>query len=383
MLHDCLPRVVEFFERQAKIGPRTPLLIHSGGRAVVKHPLPLNFCMPPWSLGQDFYDIVKFGIVQYMILKTVCAFLALILELFGVYGDGEFKWYYGYPYITVVLNFSQTWALYCLVQFYSVTKDELQSIKPLAKFICFKSIVFATWWQGVFIAVIFGSGGDKTLLPVGAKFQSSLQDFIICLEMAAAAVAHIYIFPAAPYQLVDDHVHRGVSVLADYASWDSPLDPEEVKESERTPILRFLPSDTENVATSLRASFQDVVFVGGEQVVNDVKTTMSQAVEPMEKGINRLNERLHNLPWGPKHKEKEKRKHTKDDNWLLASSGSEKPPIRGIDDPLLTGSVSDSVVARGRRQREPHGNGADSSGESSDQGVSGFKTSGRRWTVRR
>lgn len=31
-----------------------------------------------------------------MILKTVCAFLALILELFGVYGDGEFKWYYGY-----------------------------------------------------------------------------------------------------------------------------------------------------------------------------------------------------------------------------------------------------------------------------------------------
>ncbi|KAJ7295140.1 hypothetical protein O6H91_Y211300 [Diphasiastrum complanatum] len=59
-------RVVEFFERQAKIGPRTPLLIHSGGRAVVKHPLPLNFCMPPWSLGQDFYDIVKFGIVQYV-----------------------------------------------------------------------------------------------------------------------------------------------------------------------------------------------------------------------------------------------------------------------------------------------------------------------------
>lgn len=31
-----------------------------------------------------------------MILKTVCAFLALLLELFGVYGDGEFKWYYGY-----------------------------------------------------------------------------------------------------------------------------------------------------------------------------------------------------------------------------------------------------------------------------------------------
>lgn len=31
-----------------------------------------------------------------MILKTVCALLALLLELFGVNGDGEFKWNYGY-----------------------------------------------------------------------------------------------------------------------------------------------------------------------------------------------------------------------------------------------------------------------------------------------
>lgn len=31
-----------------------------------------------------------------MILKTFCAFVALVLELFGVYGDGEFKWNKGY-----------------------------------------------------------------------------------------------------------------------------------------------------------------------------------------------------------------------------------------------------------------------------------------------
>lgn len=37
-----------------------------------------------------------------MILKTVCALLAFILEMFGVYGDGEFKWYYGYVFHTKV-----------------------------------------------------------------------------------------------------------------------------------------------------------------------------------------------------------------------------------------------------------------------------------------
>lgn len=35
-----------------------------------------------------------------MILKTFCAFLALVLELCGVYGNGKFKFYYGYVLFT-------------------------------------------------------------------------------------------------------------------------------------------------------------------------------------------------------------------------------------------------------------------------------------------
>ena len=36
----------------------------------------------------------EFKLVQ-MILKTLCALVALVLELFQRYGDGEFEWYYG------------------------------------------------------------------------------------------------------------------------------------------------------------------------------------------------------------------------------------------------------------------------------------------------
>jgi hypothetical protein len=35
-----------------------------------------------------------------MILKTLCALLALIMEPFGAYGDGDFKWNYGYIFFT-------------------------------------------------------------------------------------------------------------------------------------------------------------------------------------------------------------------------------------------------------------------------------------------
>lgn len=87
----------------------------------------------------------------------------------------------------MVLNFSQTWALYCLVQFYYITHEDLREIKPLSKFVCFKSIVFATWWQGVFLACFFSSPLAKAWLSPsaisGGNLQTSLQDFLICIEV--------------------------------------------------------------------------------------------------------------------------------------------------------------------------------------------------------
>ncbi|KAJ0566801.1 putative organic solute transporter subunit alpha/Transmembrane protein [Helianthus annuus] len=89
----------------------------------------------------------------------------MIFQVLGVYGEGKFEWGYAYPYLAVVLNFSQTWALYCLVQFYLVTKDKLAPIKPLAKFLTFKSIIFLTWWQGVAVTFLFSMGALKDLWP--------------------------------------------------------------------------------------------------------------------------------------------------------------------------------------------------------------------------
>ncbi|RCV34946.1 hypothetical protein SETIT_7G199100v2 [Setaria italica] len=175
-------KTIAFLKREGGSGSGQPLLHHASEKGIIHHHFPVNFILKPWRLGTRFYLIIKFGIFQYMIIKTLTASLSLLLEPFGVYCEGEFNLRCGYPYFAAVLNFSQYWALYCLVAWYTATKDELAPIKPLAKFLSFKSIVFLTWWQGVVIAILYALGLLRSPLAQSLELKSSIQNFIICIE---------------------------------------------------------------------------------------------------------------------------------------------------------------------------------------------------------
>ncbi|CAI9115651.1 OLC1v1016615C4 [Oldenlandia corymbosa var. corymbosa] len=254
---------IEFMENQRTASSSIPLLDEAYIYGQVEHPFPMNCCLRPWYLGSDFYQAVKIGVVQYMILKMICALFAMFFEFFGVYGEGKFEWTYAYPYLAVILNFSQTWALYCLVQFYSVTKNKLAPIKPLAKFLTFKSIVFLTWWQGVAVAFLFSLGAFKGALA--QVLQARIQDYIICIEMGVAAVIHLYVFPAVPYRRGERCV-RNVAVMSDYASLGSPEDLDEVRDCERTTKLRIGRQEEREKRLKLHQSVRDVVIGSGEIV---------------------------------------------------------------------------------------------------------------------
>lgn len=59
-------RTIEFMERQGRLSSKTPLLEHGHEKGIIKHPFPMNYILKPWKLGQWFYQVVKFGIVQYV-----------------------------------------------------------------------------------------------------------------------------------------------------------------------------------------------------------------------------------------------------------------------------------------------------------------------------
>jgi len=140
---------------------------------------------------------MRFGILQYVPIQIVCAIITFSTQLAGKWtGTRQFAMNVAYPYVAFVTNCSQIWAMYCLVLFYEVLHEDLKPIKPLAKFVSVKSVVFFTFWQSVIISALVDINWIHSTSEFSTdEISAGLQDIIICFEMVIAAIVHIYIFP--------------------------------------------------------------------------------------------------------------------------------------------------------------------------------------------
>ncbi|KAG4130911.1 hypothetical protein ERO13_D09G174050v2 [Gossypium hirsutum] len=89
--------------RLGRANSKTPLLGHSCEKGTIKHSFPMKYVLKPWKLGRWFYQVVKFSIVQYMIIKILTALLAVILEAFELIAMAGYLNKYG-----LISCFSQT-----------------------------------------------------------------------------------------------------------------------------------------------------------------------------------------------------------------------------------------------------------------------------------
>ena len=74
------------------------------------------------------------------------------MESQGVYKNGVFAVDAGYTYVAFFQNASITYAFYYLVLFYMALHHFLKPYNPTIKFICIKSVLFLSFWQGVVLA---------------------------------------------------------------------------------------------------------------------------------------------------------------------------------------------------------------------------------------
>ncbi|KAG8905975.1 hypothetical protein FRC00_012927 [Tulasnella sp. 408] len=91
--------------------------------------------------------------------------------------------------------------MYCLLQLYMPISDLLKPYSPILKFLSVKAVVFLTFWQGTFLAVLASFGVVKdtpymTAEEINIGFGALLETF----EMVIFAFLHLKAFTYLPYK---------------------------------------------------------------------------------------------------------------------------------------------------------------------------------------
>jgi len=179
------------------IGGERALIIMTHGREPVHHVWPMNHFLPRVDISDPHtFLAIKRGILQYAWLKPILALAAVIMKATDTYQEGYIGLNSGYLWSGIIYNISVSVSLYSLGLFWVCMNEDLKPFRPVPKFLCVKLIIFASYWQGFLLSILV----FLKIIPDNVEgykadnLAAAIQDFLICFEMPAFAVAHWYAF---------------------------------------------------------------------------------------------------------------------------------------------------------------------------------------------
>lgn len=162
--------------------------------------------MDPLPITPRFVQNCRLCIFQFMVCKPLITLVVIALTATNSMGNDIFDPSKGYLWTALVYNISITIAFYALAYFYVGLREPFMVGKnALSKFLCVKAVIFASYWQGIVIAIIAALG----VLPKFDYWRDDeaargLQDFLICIEMMLISFAHKFCFPSGEFAVEDD-----------------------------------------------------------------------------------------------------------------------------------------------------------------------------------
>ncbi|KAI9141067.1 organic solute transporter Ostalpha-domain-containing protein [Paraphysoderma sedebokerense] len=204
------------------LGGERELLVNLKRRPPTAHMFPVNLFSKEMNVSAPtLLEFPYLGILQFVFLKPIFSFLTLAMKSSDVYQEGFISVSSGYVWVTFLYNISVSVSMYCLVIFFFATRRDLDPYRPVPKFLCIKAIIFFSFWQGVVISVLVYLGVIREAGSYSAdNIARALQDFLICLEMVAAAYGHWKAFNHSEY-LIDEGVKLSARMSVPFAVRDS------------------------------------------------------------------------------------------------------------------------------------------------------------------
>lgn len=186
------------------LGGERNIIIMTSGRRPVSHPGFMGYIMRPMDISDPYTFLgIKRGILQYVWLKPIICISIIVAELVGWYNVNDMSIKSVYLWLTVMYNFSVTLSLYCLAMFWKILFDDLKPFKPVGKFLCVKLIIFASYWQGVLLAIL----NAFQILPGGSEAAENgsigicIQNALLCVELIAFGIGHWFSFSYKPFTI--------------------------------------------------------------------------------------------------------------------------------------------------------------------------------------
>jgi len=167
-----------------------------------KRNIPFPFCCWRYRPSKPYFmHTLKWGVLQYCIFRPLISIAGVITEAYNVLCPDQYSIHFAAVYLDSFDFVSFSIALYALIMFYSLTKDNLAGKQPLAKFASIKLIVFFTFYQGFLFGILQSHGVIKdTAYWTATNVADGLQALCTCVEMVIFSALMLWSFSSKEYR---------------------------------------------------------------------------------------------------------------------------------------------------------------------------------------
>lgn len=189
-----------------------------------KRPLPAPFCC--WRFRPTktyFMYTLKWSVMQYVVVRPVLTIVAIICQRFNVLCESSsYNVHFASLYLDTIDFISVSIALYGLILFYDLTKEELAGRRPLAKFLSIKLIVFFTYYQSFMFTVLEDHVIHGTKFWTSTNIADGLNALTTCIETIFFAAFMMWSFNWKEYQRQPGEPHTSIwrPLLDSINLWD-------------------------------------------------------------------------------------------------------------------------------------------------------------------
>ncbi|KAG2037146.1 organic solute transporter Ostalpha-domain-containing protein [Suillus americanus] len=171
-----------------------------------KRRLPIPFCCWRYRPTKPYFMYtVKWSVLQYVIFRPAVSIAGIICQVYNVLCEsGPYSIYFANVYLEAIDFASISVALYGLLLFYGLTKEELVGRRPMAKFLSIKLIVMFTFYQSFVFSALEGRVINATQYWTAANIADGLNALAICIEMVFFSVLMMWAYTCNEYKVAEN-----------------------------------------------------------------------------------------------------------------------------------------------------------------------------------